>query len=458
MNRHKLTLIALILLGIQAIQASPYILTLDSCRSMAVANNKELRMTDMQRKTAYYNRKSAFTSYLPKVSASGMYMHTGKEISLLSDDQKTTLSHLGDALSMPALNNVGEGLVDALRTDTRNMTGAALILTQPIYMGGKIRAYNNITRYAEEIAADKYNIQYQDLIVSVDETYWNIILLTSRKKMAESYLKLVKTLDSDVSQLISEGFATTADGLSVKVKVNEANVALIQVDNGIEILKMKLCQLCGIPLDTQLVLADENNENLSIIADSEILNGDTWESRPELLALDKSIRIYDEKIKVARSAFLPTVALTRGYFASYPSVFNSFEKKFKGTWNIGVAVNIPILTWGDRSYKVRAARAEAQSARLHFDETREKIELQVSQSRQKVREAQERYTASISSQKEADENLRYANIGLSEGVIPVSNVLEAQTAWLSAKTTLISSEIDLRLSYLYLKKSLGQIK
>lgn len=458
MKRLKLTFLIALLLGLPEIQAEPCVMSLDSCRSLAVENNNELRMTDMQRQSAYYNRKSAFTSYLPKVSATGIYMHTGKEISLLSDDQKTTLSHLGDALSMPALNNVGEGLVDALRTDTRNMAGAAVILTQPIYMGGKIRAYNKITRFAEEIAADKHNLQYQELIVSVDETYWNIILLTSRKKLAESYLQLVKTLDSDVSQLIAEGFATKADGLSVKVKVNEANVALIQVDNGIEILKMKLCQLCGIPLDTHLVLADENNEKVPVITGDEFMDGNTWERRPELSALNKSILIYDEKVKVARSEFLPTVALTGGYFASYPSVFNGFEKKFKGTWNIGVAVSVPILTWGDRSYKVRAAKAEAQVARFQYDETREKIELQVSQSRQKVREAHERYNASLSSQEEADENLRYANLGLSEGVIPVSNVLEAQTAWLSAKTNLISSEIDLRLSYLYLKKALGQIK
>lgn len=339
-----------LLLGLPEIQAEPCVMSLDSCRSLAVENNKELRMTDMQRQTAYYNRKSAFTSYLPKVSATGMYMHTGKEISLLSNDQKTTLSHLGDAISMPALNNVGEELVDALRTDTRNMAGAAVILTQPIYMGGKIRAYNKITRFAEQISADKHNLQYQELIVSVDETYWNIILLTSRKKLAESYLQLVKNLDSDVSQLIAEGFATKADGLSVKVKVNEANVALIQVDNGIEILKMKLCQLCGIPLDTHLVLADEDNEKVSVVTSDEIMDGNTWERRPELSALNKSILIYNEKVKVARSEFLPTVALTGGYFASYPSVFNSFEKKFKGTWNIGVAVSVPILTWGDRSY------------------------------------------------------------------------------------------------------------
>lgn len=460
MIRQKLTFLILLLLsGVPSAMASPLFLTLDSCRALAVGNNKELRVSAMQKEAAFYNRKSAFTAYLPKVSATGIYAHTGKEVSLLSDEQKSTLSHIGDAFSMPALNSVGQGLVDALRTDTRNAAGAAVILTQPIYMGGKIRAYNNITRYAEAIATDKHCLQYQNLIVAVDETYWTIVQLAARKRLAESYKQLVTTLDNDVQQLIAEGFATKADGLSVKVKVNEANLAIIQVDNGIDILKMRLCQLCGLPEDAAPALADESSEKLCATYYGDDSDScDSWQQRPELSALHNSVLIHDEKVKIARSEFLPTVALTAGYFTSYPSVFNSFEKKFKGTWNIGLAVNIPIITWGDRSYKVKAAKAEAAAARYEFEETREKIELQVAQSRQRVREAHERYSTSLSSQAEADENLRYANLGLSEGVIPVSNVLEAQTAWLSAKTNLISSEIDLRLSYLYLKKSLGQIK
>ncbi len=433
-------------------------LSLDSCRTLAVDNNKELRSSEMEMRAAYYNRKSAFTNYLPKVSATGIYMHTGKELSLLSDEQKSTLSGLGTALQMPALNPVGQGLVDALRTDTRNMAGAAVMLTQPLYMGGKIRAYNKITRYAEMIASDKHDLKYQELIVAVDETYWNIVELSARKRLAESYLNLVTTLDGDITQMIAEGFATKSDGLSVKVKVNEANVAIIQVDNGLDILKMRLCELCGLPLDSKIVLADENSDTADLTEPDVMDTGDIRENRPELSALGTSVKLFDEKVKVARAEFLPSVALTGGYFASYPSVFNSFEKKFKGTWNIGVAVNIPILTWGDRSYKVKSAAAHSAAARWDYEATREKIELQVSQSRQKVREASERYAESLSSQAAADENLRCATLGMKEGVIPVSNVIEAQTAWLSAKTNLISSGIDVRLAYVYLRKSLGTIK
>lgn len=439
-------------------QTSPAaVMTLEECRGMAVENNKELRMADKSKEAAYYVRKSAFTAYLPKVSATGLYMHTGKELSLLSDEQKTTLSGLGDAVGIPALNAAGQGLVDALRTDTRNMAGAAVMLTQPLYTGGKIRAYNNIARHAERIAGNKREQKYQELIADVDETYWNIVQLTARLRLAESYRDLVRTLDSDVEQMIDAGFATKADGLSVKVKVNEADVTIIKVENGIELLKMRMCEICGLPLDSDITLADEDTTALPDMNECADISPYAYEDRPELSALGTAVRIYDEKVRLARAEYMPTVALTGGYFASYPSVFNSFEKKFKGTWNIGVAVNLPILTWGDRTYKVKAAKAEAESARLELEEVREKIELQVSQSRQKVREAHERYAASLSSQAEADENLRYATLGMKEGVIPVSNVIEAQTAWLAAKTNLLSADIDLRLAYVYLRKATGTI-
>ena len=58
----------------------------------------------------------------------------------------------------------------------------------------------------------------------------------------------------------------------------------------------------------------------------------------------------------------------------------------------------------------------------------------------------------------AEENLRYANLGFKEGVIPTSNVLEAQTAWLSAQSGKIDAQIDVKLSELYLNKSMGTLK
>lgn len=450
--------------------------SLDSLRARAVSNNKSLLMAGQKKVAAHYTRKSAATNYLPKVSATGAYMYTSRELSLLSDEQKQTLSNIGTGLSAMVpnlapmstqLNSVGQGLVDALHTDTRNAGVVAVMLTQPIYMGGKIRAYNKITQYAEQAAGTMYDKTLQDIIVDVDEAYWNLVALHSRKKLAEGYKALVDKLERDVEELVKEGMATKADLLSVKVKVNEAGVALIQVNNGIELSRMNLCRICGLDMNEPIEVednmegkaaTDEEYVNMNFAAataDNMVQQAES--NRKELQALELQNKIYGEKIKLARAEYLPKLALMGGYLASNPSVFNSFERKMKGMWNVSVTLNVPILTWGDRSYKVKTAKAEACMHRYETEEAREKIELQVNQCRQKLQESMERYQTTIRSVDEAEENLRYANHGMKEGVITLSNVMEAQTAWLKAKSEWVNAKVDMRLADLYLKKAIGTI-
>ena len=520
------------------------VLSLDSCRALAMRNNKELRMGALKQEAAHWQHKSVLTNDLPKISAVGTYQRTSKEVSLLNNEQKDKLSNLGtnmagamnqgvqqgaaafsqqlaDLRNSPefaalmqnpqvqailaqnpqlaqmlanpelmqqmaapyleqastafntmlttmatAVNAEGQNIVDAFRTDTRNMTGVAVLLTQPLYMGGKIRAYDRITRLAEEAAGKQQTMEEQDLMVSVDEAYWRIVALQSKKQLAESFYNTVKKLDSDVEKIIAEGMATKADGLSVKVKVNEAEVAIIQVENGLALSRMALAQLCGLPMDAQFTLADEQSEvtadGARSLAASIKPNAEVPEAlqtalahRSEVQALDIAARVKREEVKVARSDYMPNLALTAGYLLSNPNVYNGFQKKFGSMWTVGVVLKVPVLTWGERIFKVRQAKAEAAMAETRVDEVREKITLQVSQNQQKLQEAHHRLVTALRSQEQADENLRIANLGMREGVIPVANVLQAQTAWLSAHATLVEAEIDVRLADLYLMRSLG---
>ena len=93
-----------------------------------------------------------------------------------------------------------------------------------------------------------------------------------------------------------------------------------------------------------------------------------------------------------------------------------------------------------------------------LDEAREKIELQVNQSSFRVSEAVKKLEMAKASTRRADENLRTANLGFSEGVISPSTVLEAQTAWLQAQSEKIDAEIDLKLSQVNLQKAMGTLR
>ena len=480
----------ILLAGITINGFSQRILSLDSCRNLAIQNNKELRIAQEKINAAHYNRKAAFTNYLPKFDIMATYMRTQKEISLLSDEQKNSISNIGTAtgaqlqqqfqqiaaanpMLIPlleplqgmipgltaGLNGVGQGLVDAFRTDTRNMFAGAATLTQPLFMGGKIIAYNKITKYAEQLAQMQHATGMEDLILNTDKAYWQVVSLVNKKKLAESYLELLETLDSDIDKMIAEGVATKADGLSVKVKRNEAEVTLMKVENGLSLSKMVLCQICGLPLDTEISLADEDMENLTLPNLYTESNVNTaLANRHELKSLELASQIYRQKVNVVRSEFLPSLALTANYAVTNPSLVNGFENKFRGFWAAGVVLKIPVFHWGEGIYKVRAAKAEANIARYQLEDVKEKVELQVTQSSYKVNEATKQLHMAEQNMDKAEENLRFATLGFKEGVIPTSNVLEAQTAWLSAQSGKIDAQIDMKMSELYLQKSMGTLK
>ena len=476
-----------ILLHLTFIVKAQTSLSLDSCRALALTNNKDLLISHEKINAAHYQRKAAFTNYLPNFSATGAYMRNQKEFSLLNNDQKAALSGLGSNLAGPigqaaagiiatypelaplisslsgslpaALDQAGNSLVDALRTDTRNVYAGAITLTQPLYMGGKIRAYNKITKYAEELARQQHNGGMQEVIMSTDQAYWQVISLVNKKKLAEGYLKLLQQLDSDVEKMIAEGVATKADGLSVRVKVNEAEMTLTKVEDGLSLARILLCQLCGLDLSSPITLADENMENIPLIpTDTHFDLSTAYENRPEMRSLELATQIYKQKVNVTRAEHLPSIALMGNYMVTNPSVFNSFENKFKGMWNVGVMVQLPIWHWGEGIYKTKAAKAEARIAQYQLQDAREKIELQVNQAAFKVNEAGKKLVMASKNMEKAEENLRYATLGFREGIIATSNVLEAQTAWLSAQSEKIDAQIDVKLTEIYLKKSLGTLQ
>ena len=222
---------------------------------------------------------------------------------------------------------------------------------------------------------------------------------------------------------------------------------------------MLLCQLCGLPVDEKITLADEESENLSMTQNSpNSLSSLNYDNRPELKVLQNTVNLSEQTTNVLKAGNLPQVLVTGGYALSNPNTFNGFEKKFGGFFNLGVLVRVPIWNWGDVKHKVRASKGATAIANLELDEARELIELQVNQSNFKVKEAQKKLTMAQSNVANANENLRMANLAFKEGTASFTTVMEAQTAWNLAQSQKIDAEIGVKLSEVELQKALGILK
>ena len=471
-------------------------LTLDSCRQLAIANNKQLSVARTQKEMASYNIKSARTKFLPRVDAMAGYELMSKEVSILNNSQKDALNNLGtnavsgmgntvsdiitrmvqDGTITPQMaqqfgqqmgaissslaamgDDLGSTIRKAFRTNNRNMFAGSVIVSQPLYMGGSIKALNRVAELNACLADNNYDMLLQNVLYEIDATYWLVVSLRQKQKLADSYLDLVKQLKDDVTKMINEGVAVRADGLNVDVRVNEAEMAKMRVDDNLTLAKMLLCQLCGLPMDTEYTLSDEGKE-LSTTTEPLPTNETPYVERPELRMLQTAIGISEQAQNIVTAThFRPQVALTGGYLLSNPNVYNGFEHKFAGVWNVGVLVRMPLWDWHDGRYKLAASRAATTIAKLEHSDMEEKVNLQVEQERFKVREAYRRLELSTKHVASAEENLRCASLGFREGVMNLSDVMAAQTAWESAHTQKIDAEIEVQLSLLGLRKALGQI-
>jgi len=467
------------------------VLQLEDCRKMALSHNKSLQMAEESVNAAREMKKAAFAQFLPNFSANGTYTWNEKNLSLLSEDamlpvgSKMTDGSFGftaDQISnkwtliggqpVPLdANNVpfnpktspdkiqwkGYALLpkSAMEFDIHNVFAGTIGFIQPLFMGGKILELYHIAKYGENLANAQKENKTTELLLEVDEAYWRVVSLENKVKLAKDYRNLIAQVDSNVHVMIDEGVATKSEALKVKVRLNEAEITVTKAEDGLNLSKMALNQLCGIPLDETYSLSDENLNSDAVTQLIPVQQAIS--NRPEIKALTQAENIAKSNEKMMLSRFLPNIGLTGNYLVSNPNSFNGYKNEFGGMFTVGVVANVPLFHFGDRFHTLNAAKSQHKIASLQLEETKEKMELQIKQNSYKVAESLKKKMSTQNNIEQAEENLRYATEGFKEGVITSTDLLGAQTAWLSAKSENIDANIDLKLCNLYLAKSLGTL-
>lgn len=454
--------------------------SLDSCRHLALANNKTIQIANQGVNTAQLTRKAARAAYLPGIDFSGGYMYNQNQIELLGADAKLpTLSF--DAATgkfnpniligpdgMPVKDPATGSYIptevavipkEALEYDTHNVFAGAFTLTQPIFMGGRIKALNDIAKYAEGAARSGRESVMQDVVFQVDEAYWLVVSLHEKQKLAESFVALMDSLNGNVKKLMKNGMATRSDVLNVEVKLNEAQISLTKVNNGLQLARMALAQTCGLPINTEMRLEDEDLSKASPsgVALQQDNMEEVYSRRQDLETIRQSINMLRGQEKLAMADMLPSIAAVGMYSFSNPNVNHGFEKKFGGGFSVGAMITIPLWHWGGNYYKYKAAQSATNAQRLLLEDAEEKVSLQVNQARFKYKEAFKTLDMTRTNMEKANENLRQAQLAFKEGVMTADDVIGAQTAWLQAHSEEIDAEIGVRLCDVYLSKVTGNM-
>lgn len=374
----------------------------------------------------------------------------------LQNMDPSALQSLIPNISAP-LNAIGCEIDNALHPDLSNMMFGAVTVKQPVFVGGKILYSNQMANLAEELASSKYDMEYAEIIVDIDQAYWQIISLANKKKLAESYADLLHQMQRDVDMSIAAGVSTESDALQIKVKTNEADMLLTKASNGLELSKMLLCKQMGLPLDSNISLADESLDAIPTPGLPEAKSMEQiYTDRPETRSLELAQQIYDAKAKVVRADMMPQVALVGNYLVSNPNLFNGVQGNWNGgMFSAGVMVKVPLFHGGESMNKYRKAQAEARLYTTQFEDAKKLIDLQVTQQRKVWDETMQKLNMAEANLSNAEENMRSAMVGFEAGAVDTNTVLGAQTAWLSAHSEFIDAGIELQMAAANLEKAEG---
>ncbi len=463
-------------------------LTLSECRDLALTASSSQAGEELKA-AAEANRKAALAAMFPRLSANAAYTYSSANMTLLPSEMNlgagTAMvsqdgsSHFfwdeGSAMGqlvqqtkdvsvvneqVQALaNNSGQMIADAykqlydqLDLDMHHVFVAQVGVTQPIYVGGRLRELYNISKLAEQTVALEADKKHGDIVVAVDEAYWRVIAVSHKKALAEKYYNLLVKLEGDVTLAVESGVATQSDLLKVKQKRGEAELKKMQATNGLQLSKMALCQLCGLPLDEDITL-DETGLDQPVLHDTVTDYRATVNNRAELQMLENATKIAESNTKIIAAGLQPNIIATANYVYSNVSADNGLSNEWRGKGFVtaGIVVNIPIAH-ADDIYRLKAAKHTAKAARMKVDETRELLELQVTQANQRVLEAQQKVVMCGMAVKNAEEVLRLAQESYQAGVIPVSDLMQAETAWLAACTDKVDADIEAKVTESYFNK------
>lgn len=436
-------------------------MTLEKCREMALDNNKQIAIAEQNKEKASSTVKAYRANFLPKISATGLayYTNMDNDINVKIDDinlfNPNDLGGIVPPTLMPVLNEFSTISIPDMNfnVNLNNSYMAGVKLEQPIYSGGKITSAYKMSKIGNDVASLNRHLTEAEVIQQTDEAYWIYVKTLELQKSAEKFKEVVTELHRVVENAQVAGMKSQNDVMKVQVKLNEAELQLLQATNGVRLARMNLCHMIGLPLLSDIIVAESFDDTLIAIDRNANIK-----SRPEYAMLNKQVELKQQEKNLVRSDFLPNVGVMGSYNYMYGLKLNDNPIMDNGSFSAVVSVSIPLFHWGEGANKVRAAKTDKKMAEIQRDEAAEKMQLELMQTLNRYEESALEVVLTTQSLKQAEENLKISRNHYEAGMETLADYLEAQTVWQKASSDLINAKASLKLSETYYLKAAGQLQ
>ncbi len=409
------TAILLISIALFANEARGQQWTLDACVDAALHNNVELKNSRLESEMAAEDKAQAFTNYFPQLSATGAGFIGAKD--LMRGEMEVPM--MG---AMP-LSMVKKGVL------------ATLTALQPLYTGGQVIVGNKLAALQQEVRALQLEMTAKDVQQNVATYFWRLVALRSNITTLDAVDSQLQEVYRQTEQYLQAGVINRNELLRVQLKREEISSERLRLQNGIELVRMMLAQLCGADMATFDIIPGEIHspqapETYFLPADQALIN------REEVELTERSQRASELQVKMQRGKLLPSVAIGAS------GVYYNMTEKNQGNL-VGLAtVSIPISEWWGGSHAIRKAQMTAQQSRNTLQDVRQKLQIDILSAWNNLREAYAQIQIAQRSTEQADENLRLSRNQYDAGTLSLTDLLDAVTLYTQSHSRLDTACAD----------------
>jgi outer membrane protein TolC len=330
-------------------------------------------------------------------------------------------------------------------------------LALPLYTGGRISSQIEAADKGRDAAQHDLKAARADLVLETKTAYWGLVTARAGERVLREAIKAFEAHLKDARNREKFGMAARNEVLAVQVERDRTELDRLRASVAADVAEANLRRLLDLPPATHADAAEALEARPVGALDVEALVTEATAARADRAALLARASAAEALVGVERGGRLPQVALTAGYLYANPNRdIVPPTSTWKSTWDAGASLSWSVFDGGRRSAGEARARAQADAAREQLRELDRAIRLEVTQRALELGTAEERVAVADRGLEAARENVRVAQDRYREGVIPSSELLDAETALERADLDHTEALASLRLAAAGLDRAVGR--
>jgi outer membrane protein len=329
--------------------------------------------------------------------------------------------------------------------------GAATV-TVPLFTSGRISS-GIAAAEARGRGAGAQALGAQQVVkLAVAEAYVGVLRARKALAVADSNVKMLESMESDVSAMFERELVPKNDLLAVQVSLADARQGRLRAANAVELAVASYNRRLGEPMSRPVDLDENLPAPQGLAVDPDELIREAVERRDELKALDEQATTYGQLAKAERARALPQFNLTGAYNYLENTFLN--DQEFA---SVGIGVQWSVFDGGQTRQRASSLDRSRRATEQQRADVQSMIALQVRQTWLDVGETRERLVVATGAVEQAEENLRIARERYGAGLGTQTQLLEAESLRVQALRNRDDAGLDAGLAKLRLARAVGAL-